>query len=40
MFEFDFTSFAMWSVITGITMLVIGLTYHRYLKRINLVSQS
>jgi hypothetical protein len=40
MSEFDFTSFAMWGVITGIAMLVIGLTYRRYLKRNNLFSQS
>jgi len=33
MSEFDLASFAMWSAITGITMIVVGFSYRRYLKR-------
>jgi len=39
MFEFDLLSFTMWGLITGIVMLVTGLSYRRYLKRNKLVSQ-
>jgi len=33
MSEFDLNSFAMWGLITGIVMLVTGLSYRRYLKK-------
>ena len=33
MSEFDLISFAMWGIITGITMIVVGFSYRRYLKR-------
>jgi len=37
MSEFDLTSFIMWGVITGISMLVFGFSYRRYLRRNNFV---
>jgi len=33
MSEFDFSSFFMWNAITGITMLIFGFSYRRYLKK-------
>jgi len=35
MSEFDLTSFLMWSIITGISMLIFGFSYRRYLKKNN-----
>jgi len=35
MSEFSTISFFMWGVITGITMLVVGFSYRRYLKKNN-----
>ena len=36
--EFDSSSFIIWSVITGIIMLVTGLSYRRFLKLNNKTS--
>jgi len=33
MSEFDLTSFIMWSGLTGIAMLVFGLSYRKYLQK-------
>jgi len=38
MSEFDLTSFLMWSTVTGISMLIFGFSYCRYLKRNRLIS--
>ncbi|MCS5527950.1 MAG: hypothetical protein NZ747_01590 [Nitrosopumilus sp.] len=39
MSELDLTSFTMWGLITGIVMLVTGLSYRRYLKKNNSISK-
>jgi len=39
MSEFDLVSFTMWGLITGVVMLVTGLSYRRYLKKNNPVSK-
>ncbi|MFB5632042.1 MAG: hypothetical protein ACE5Q9_01795 [Nitrosopumilus sp.] len=38
--ESEISSFVMWSAVTGIIMLVTGLSYHVYMRKRNEISSS